>query len=557
MLAAVEGAHVVIYLGHGYGHPSPYGGLNTARQNGWGLQGPAARGTHSDGLNGELAYYGEDWIVANARPAPGFVLIYSNVCYAPGASEGGFPAATERMALERVAHYSRKVFRMGGSAYYATDFDHGAAGLVGRILANRHVGYGDVFASDSRYVPSALRAYAHPFAAGQQVWLHRSKYTDGPPNYWYAFAGNPAAVPARSWDPTAPTLELASAVTDVRHDARIELQVSESVTGLGSETLRLVDAAGTVVPADVTVDVAARTVTVTPHHDLPLSTSYRLQVTTGIADHAGNPMAPREWLLTTRLDVDPRQADVPVVLATGAHELVRVDAHGATVESRSLDVVEERWVAAGRRARLPGRSGSWLELRGGGLDGWWLAESSRAGVPGVLDVAALDAGTTVSLAPGDYGVVDIAGMTVTAAGELATRSPRTVAVDRRAVVDGTIHVRAASTEGPLAGRWIQVPMPVAPGDAVTQRITGSIDRPEPATLDIGLGDWTLFRFDGRGRVVDRMTISGGRTATLATSRTVEIGGASFFVIDGGQVAGWAVRQDPAHSVTVVQPASAE
>lgn len=168
VLAAVENADIVIYFGHGYGHPSPYGGLDTARQNGWGLQGPQARGTHGDSLGGELAYYGEDWIVANARPAPGFVMIYSNVCYAPGASEGGFAPATETDALMRVAHYSRKVFRMGGSAYYAIDFDRGASDLVGRLLGSPTTGYGSVFASDHRYVAAALRAFAHPFSTGQR-----------------------------------------------------------------------------------------------------------------------------------------------------------------------------------------------------------------------------------------------------------------------------------------------------------------------------------------------------------------------------------------------------
>ena len=137
VLAAVADANVVIYFGHGYGYPSPYGGLDTSRQNGWGLQGPRAHGTHGDSLDGEVEYVGEDWIVANARPAPGFVMIYSNTCYAPGASESGNPPATPDDAAQRVAYYSRSVFAMGGSAYFATDFDFGAADLVGRLLGDR------------------------------------------------------------------------------------------------------------------------------------------------------------------------------------------------------------------------------------------------------------------------------------------------------------------------------------------------------------------------------------------------------------------------------------
>ena len=84
------GANIVIYFGHGTGFPNPYSETLIARRSdGWGLQGPRARGTHEDDLaKGRLAYYGEAWLAANAHPAPGFVMIYSNACYAPGASEG-------------------------------------------------------------------------------------------------------------------------------------------------------------------------------------------------------------------------------------------------------------------------------------------------------------------------------------------------------------------------------------------------------------------------------------------------------------------------------------
>ncbi|MBA2632891.1 MAG: hypothetical protein H0U86_07840, partial [Chloroflexi bacterium] len=164
VLAAVADANIVIYFGHGFGYPSPYGGLDTSRQNGWALQGPAARGTHDDGLDGDVQYFGEDWIVANARPAPGFVMIYSNTCYAPGASEGGMPPASAADAALRVANYSRAVFALGGSAYYATDFDAGAADLVGRLLADRSATYGAAFVSDPRFAPYALTSQAHPFS---------------------------------------------------------------------------------------------------------------------------------------------------------------------------------------------------------------------------------------------------------------------------------------------------------------------------------------------------------------------------------------------------------
>ena len=63
VLSAVENANIVVYFGHGVGTPNPYGPGDPAVVNGWGLQGPNARGTHEDSwADGSLAYYGEAWI---------------------------------------------------------------------------------------------------------------------------------------------------------------------------------------------------------------------------------------------------------------------------------------------------------------------------------------------------------------------------------------------------------------------------------------------------------------------------------------------------------------
>ncbi|CAN5115649.1 hypothetical protein BH23CHL9_BH23CHL9_09450 [soil metagenome] len=196
VLAAVEGANIVIYLGHGIGTPNPYSpNANPATTNGWGLNGPDAVGTHADSWrDGTLAYYGESWIAANARPAPGWVMIYSNACYAPGASEGFDEPASEETAAGRVSAYSRApLAELGASAYFATDFYEGAAHLVGTLLEQPTLPYGDVFASEPRFVADGLTARPHATVDGAETWLHRSAYFEGKLDYWYAFAGNPAA----------------------------------------------------------------------------------------------------------------------------------------------------------------------------------------------------------------------------------------------------------------------------------------------------------------------------------------------------------------------------
>jgi hypothetical protein len=162
--------------------------------NGWGLNGPGADGvTHADSFSdGALAYYGEAWIAEHAKPAPGWVMIYSNACYAPGASEGFDDPADEKTAAGRVGAYSRApLVDLGASAYFATDFYEGAAHLVATLLDEPDLPYGEVFASEPNYVADGLQRLPHALVEGAETWLHRSAYFEGKEDYWYAFAGDP------------------------------------------------------------------------------------------------------------------------------------------------------------------------------------------------------------------------------------------------------------------------------------------------------------------------------------------------------------------------------
>ena len=194
--AAVRDANIVVYLGHGVGSPNPYSDSpSAATTNGWGLNGPKARGDHSDSwADGTLAYYGEAWIARHARPAPGWVMIYSNACYAPGAGEGQHEPATQDVAAERVSAYSRgPLADLGASAYFATDFFEGAAHLVGALLDGPERPYREIFMSEPRFERDALVMRPHASLDGLQTWLHKSPYFEGQVDYWYAFAGNPDA----------------------------------------------------------------------------------------------------------------------------------------------------------------------------------------------------------------------------------------------------------------------------------------------------------------------------------------------------------------------------
>ena len=194
VIEAVADAKIIVYFGHGNGFPSPYSTVILPdRVDGWGLQGPAAFGTHADNwADGTLRYYGEEWLVANLHPAPGFVMIYSNACYAAGAPELYLPPATEQEARQRVENYARPVFSLGAAGYFASDFNGSAERLVRGMLVSPQTSFGALFAGDAHYAAAAVSVAAHPEFNSHEVWLHRSLDHNGRLDYWYAFAGDSA-----------------------------------------------------------------------------------------------------------------------------------------------------------------------------------------------------------------------------------------------------------------------------------------------------------------------------------------------------------------------------
>jgi hypothetical protein len=111
---AARGANVFIYLGHGYGHPSPYGALDRARMNGLGLNPVAGRGRTQP-----VRYYGEAQIGSQLRFARGAVVILHHLCYASGNAEPGMPEAGWAVARRRVDNFAAGFLRAGAGAVIA------------------------------------------------------------------------------------------------------------------------------------------------------------------------------------------------------------------------------------------------------------------------------------------------------------------------------------------------------------------------------------------------------------------------------------------------------
>ncbi|MEP6637942.1 MAG: FlgD immunoglobulin-like domain containing protein [Chloroflexota bacterium] len=128
--AAVVGASVVIYMGHGNGWPSPYtyDPLYTTKD-GFGLNATAAAGDYNN------KYYGEPYI-ATLDLAPGAIVLLHHLCYAAGNSEPGNSEPSVSVARQRADNYSAGFLKAGASAVIADG--HAGAESYLRALFTTH-----------------------------------------------------------------------------------------------------------------------------------------------------------------------------------------------------------------------------------------------------------------------------------------------------------------------------------------------------------------------------------------------------------------------------------
>ena len=111
--SALQGASVVVYLGHGNGWPSIYhDALYPATEDGFGLN------PHS-GAADQHQYFGEARIAAEIHLAPDAVVVFSHLCYASGNSEPGLPEGTLDVAQQRVDNYAAGFMKAGAGAVIA------------------------------------------------------------------------------------------------------------------------------------------------------------------------------------------------------------------------------------------------------------------------------------------------------------------------------------------------------------------------------------------------------------------------------------------------------
>jgi flagellar hook assembly protein FlgD len=114
VLANIQDANLVVYMGHGYGWPSPYTAtLTESRQDGMGLNSYDGSGRNAH------TYYGATRLRESVRLAPNAIVYLNHLCYASGNAEPGMAIPGANLARERVDNMASGWLAIGARAVFA------------------------------------------------------------------------------------------------------------------------------------------------------------------------------------------------------------------------------------------------------------------------------------------------------------------------------------------------------------------------------------------------------------------------------------------------------
>ncbi|HET7678365.1 MAG TPA: FlgD immunoglobulin-like domain containing protein [Candidatus Limnocylindrales bacterium] len=177
VLDNIQGASIVVYLGHGNGWPSPYSPFQTETKDGMGLN-PIAGGSENT-----VKYYGEGPIAANVRLAPNAVVLLNHLCYASGNSEPGHAAPTQSVAKQRVDNYAAGFLRAGARAVFA--YGYQSVAPVIRDLMTTHRTMDEIFMGTG-YIGGRDIRFGSVRTPGYQVHMDPADAT----TYYRSVVGN-------------------------------------------------------------------------------------------------------------------------------------------------------------------------------------------------------------------------------------------------------------------------------------------------------------------------------------------------------------------------------
>ena len=113
VMANVQGANLVVYMGHGYGWPSPYPPFREKYQDGIGIN------EYEGGPMTDPDYYGGKLIRENWHLAPNAIVLLNHLCYAAGDGEPGMAIPSWDIARQRVDNMAAGYLTAGARAVFA------------------------------------------------------------------------------------------------------------------------------------------------------------------------------------------------------------------------------------------------------------------------------------------------------------------------------------------------------------------------------------------------------------------------------------------------------
>ena len=161
--AAAKGANIFIYLGHGNGHPSPYGAFYSDRKDGLGLNRASGQG------NNNTKYYGEAYVKKRLALAHNSVVILNRLCYASGNSEWGRANPGKTTAKKRADNYGAGFLRAGAGAVFANGID--SASYIIRALLTSNKTMGQIFKADPAWTGTRDFTFTSARTPGARVWM--------------------------------------------------------------------------------------------------------------------------------------------------------------------------------------------------------------------------------------------------------------------------------------------------------------------------------------------------------------------------------------------------
>jgi hypothetical protein len=587
--AAVNGANVIVYIGHGSGYPNPYSAtMQVAWNNGWGLNktagidpyDPTGHG-HTIGTSmlycGEAALEGKpkpssvsagQWCAGGKiTPAPNFVMVYSNACYTPGAGETEhISVSSEATALARVSNFSRPMLALGGT-YFATDL--GSKDLVETILENPDAGWGQIYTMTSGYEPGTVKTFVHPKFSNKQAWLQKSPGPGGANSYFFAFAGDPTRTPNGGTGAPVPDLARPKITSSSPFSFQTQVSQGANVAVTFDKPVVAVDEWGlTVAPMDdpwdeldatVSWDEGSLTATLNPDDPLDADTWYVVTLSEDVEDIWGNPVGETSWSFRTGGGPNPLPASEmfapprTLLLQAGTYVGRRFDADGTQTAAKSGTLSAASGAPVSAFVSVPDHGGRWYLVTAGLWAGYWIQHSSATTLmapppPPPTPIATYTPPQTLYLPAGTYvGRKFDAYGNVTASKSYTLSSmsgaPTSVYSPQLSQPGNWYYI----TAGVWAGHWVQetAGMSFTPPPPPPPPVVETYDPPQ--TLMFQPGTYVGRKFNAAGGITASRSYTLGSASGAPTSQrsTITNQPGNWYYITAGVWAGYWIQETAA------------